>query len=78
MITQAAVLFNGKVYVGKRHADAIRACATDNPDCYISGKDQGFITDDGRFVSRAEAAQIAFECGQISKKVSILLSEDIY
>lgn len=39
---------------------------------------QGFITEKGFFVDRREAAQIAFELGQIKKPTSTLFSEDIF
>lgn len=54
-----------------------------NSSVGISGhsikKIQGFMTSMGRFVNRKEAAEIAYNCGQITdeKKVS-LFSEDIF
>lgn len=39
---------------------------------------QGFMTSKGRFVDRKEAAKIAYECGQITKQVKTLYSEDIF
>lgn len=42
---------------------------------------QGFLTDDNRFVTRQEAAQIAKACGQVKKPLVIkgeLCSEDLY
>lgn len=38
----------------------------------------GFLTSDNRFVDRARAAKIAFEAGQISTEVELLISEDLY
>lgn len=38
----------------------------------------GFCTSKGRYVDRKEAAEIAYEAGQISEKKHILYSEDIY
>jgi hypothetical protein len=38
--------------------------------------EQGFLTDDGRFVSRQEGAKIAYECGQIKEPKTMLYSED--
>lgn len=40
--------------------------------------EQGFLTNLNRFVSRAEAAIIAFEARQIAKTVKQLYSEDLY
>ena len=39
--------------------------------------EQGFITSNARFVGRTEAADIAFEAGQIKKPTNVLFSEDI-
>lgn len=39
---------------------------------------QGFLTSNNRFVLRPEAAKIAFEAGQIKKKLEALVSEDLY
>lgn len=43
-----------------------------------SGKRQGFITSQGRFVDRSEAAQIALAAGQIEKFKPLLYSEDLW
>lgn len=40
--------------------------------------EQGFITTDGQFLSREEAATYAFKVGQIKKKTKVLYSDDIY
>lgn len=39
---------------------------------------QGFLTSKNRFVTREEAAKIAFNSGQIVKTVDSLFSEDLY
>jgi hypothetical protein len=39
---------------------------------------QGFLTNTDRFVEREEAAQIAFEAGQIKQHKIVLYSEDLY
>ena len=40
---------------------------------------QGFMTSLGRFVNRKEAAEIAYNCGQIEdKEILSLFSEDIF
>jgi hypothetical protein len=60
---------------GYRHCDILSQFGREvitSPDA------QGFMTSKGRFVNRHEAAQIAFECGQISKNMNILSSEDLY
>ena len=38
----------------------------------------GFITDEGQFLNREEAAQYAFEHGQIKEEVELLFSEDLW
>ena len=39
---------------------------------------QGFLTNTNRFVEREEAAQIAFDAGQIKQHTLTLYSEDLY
>lgn len=39
---------------------------------------QGFLTNEGNFVTREEAAVIALESGQISEPKSYLFSEDLW
>jgi hypothetical protein len=39
---------------------------------------QGFVTNSNRFVGREEAAQIAFDSGQIKQHTITLYSEDLY
>jgi hypothetical protein len=74
MIKAAAIIINGKICTGRRHWEIIR----DNPTTeYITQDVQGFITDTGEFVGREEAAEIAFECGQIKEPKKVLFSEDI-
>ena len=74
---EAAILKDGIVYLGKsgkRHNHIIK----DYPEIRFFTKEQGFITNEGKFVDRVEAAKIAFECGQIKKEKRILFSEDLY
>ena len=40
--------------------------------------EQGFLTNDNRFVSREEAAEIAFKSGQIKVEKTYLFSEDVW
>ena len=40
--------------------------------------EQGFLTNDNRFVERDEAAEIAFRCGQIKGEKKYLFSEDVW
>jgi len=63
----------GVVLTGKSHAAIIRS---QEPGVCKNGV-QGFVTDDGAFVDRVEAAEIAFSAGQTKKRENILMSEDI-
>jgi hypothetical protein len=81
MIKLAAIRQGNIVYVGRRHHDCIRwilACGLVQPP--VNGE-QGFVTDEGKFVDRREAFKIARECKQIIRKhgrPDELYSEDIY
>lgn len=74
MITQAAIKKDGQVYTGQRHHEIINSHASG----FFRGAEQGFVTSDGCFVSREEAALIAYECGQIQQPKKKLFSEDLY
>ena len=39
---------------------------------------EGFLTSDDRFVNRKEAAQIAYNTGQVKELHEILISEHLY
>lgn len=80
-IKESAILFpNMIVYTGKRHCDcfaAARAAGETSPRNEV----QGFVTEEGRFVDRREAARIALKAGQIEKlqySSTNLFSEDLY
>lgn len=76
-IASAAVCKAGKIYTGRRHSDAIHACIKDGGEAPVTSAEQGFITDAGVFVDRAEAARIAYAAGQIKEPKDRLFSEDI-
>jgi hypothetical protein len=77
-IKEAAIWFEGKVYTGKRHNEIIKEMVErHNIKPPVSGH-QGFVTEDGHFVSREAGAKIAFEAGQIKKPTTTLFSEDLY
>lgn len=75
----------GLVVLGHRHGQCmwtmtaltgLRTCEI-GEDC--SGEhEQGFLTNTNRFVDREEAAQIAFDAGQIKQHTITLYSEDLY
>ncbi len=79
-IIKSAVKHKGTVYVGSRHSDAIMSAATLTGDRPITGE-QGFLTSDGRFVSRTEGAKIALKSKQIIAlrfSKTELFSEDLW
>lgn len=67
---------NGKVYKGKSHAD----CFYQIPkELSVSLADyQGFLTNQGQFVSRQAAAEIALNANQIDYKTTLLFSENLW
>jgi hypothetical protein len=73
-----AIRFDGKVYCGYRHANIYNQFPFTYPD-----SEEGFITtDNGRFVRREEAWDIADEANQIINKGEgidgLLFSENLY
>lgn len=68
---------NQKIYTGKRHSDCLKLAADAGEKLPINGV-QGFITNKGKFVSRHEAAKIAFSSGQTLKDEGFLYSEDLW
>lgn len=73
---------NGKlnVFPLHRHSDFFEWMYLLHCDYDRTSIEQGFIAYDTeeRFVSRVEAAKIAYEAGQIGDKVTSLYSEDLY
>lgn len=45
---------------------------------HTQGRNKGFVTSNGMFLDRKEAAKLAYEMGQISEPVDELKSEHIY
>jgi hypothetical protein len=75
----------GIVLCGWRHANIIAQMeATMRLRTVARGENsvgeyvQGFLTNDNRFVDRAEAAVIAFKSGQTKAKKKYLFSEDVW
>lgn len=78
-VKSAAVELDGQIYTGATHADAMEAASSATGKSIdelwslrseASGqglKPDGFITDTGRFISRAEATEIANRADQIDK-----------
>lgn len=73
---------SGLVFCGHRHHvifELVGASARERREEWgIYEKDQGFLTNTNRFVTREEAAEIALKSGQIKDPVTRLFSEDIY
>lgn len=75
----------GIVVTGHRHGQCIWTvvCLTglrtvDKAADATGDHEQGFLTNTNRFVSREEAAKIAFAAGQTKEELQILYSEDLY
>ena len=76
-IEQAAIIYEGKLYVGRRHHEIIFQIHTETGHLNIQGE-QGFVTNFGFFVNRELAAELAFKAGQIKEPKRWLFSEDLY
>jgi len=74
MIKQAAILHNGILYKGKRHRNIIE----ENQHINLKKGEEGFVTGNGMFVNREEAAKIALVNGQIKRPKKSLKSEDLW
>ena len=62
-IQHAAVKIDGVITTGKSHSECIRQHFEAGRNPGSSG--QGFVTSNGRFVNREEAAVIAYDANQI-------------
>ena len=78
-ILWAAVrLDNGLIFTGKNHSDVIlTSIKVNHIEEHFSQDKQGFVTSEFRYVNRKEAAQIAYNSGQIKEKAEVLISEDL-
>jgi len=65
---------DGGIYSGRNHTQIERTI----PPELRAGAEDGFLTDDGLFVDRQEAAKIAFECGQTKIDLGVLESTDLW
>lgn len=84
MIIAAAILYNGSLWTlpkPARHCDILTymiECGVSTP---IAGDDQGFITDEIKFIDRKQAVSHAKACGQIVEpkfQQNALFSEDLW
>lgn len=81
MITHVAIRYDKKIYSlpsPMRHCHVIwtmvKICGIKPP----INKEQGFLWCNGKFVTRKEAAILAYEFGQISELKDELFSEDLW
>lgn len=82
-IVAAAICKNGIVFTGVRHGHIIRDMVavgflSDIKKDYVSGDEQGFIDNNGIYVSREHARTIAIHSGQIKPDHGTLYSEDLW
>jgi hypothetical protein len=79
-VHQPKNITSGFVICGRRHHNCFMTAYILNKQKKLldMNEKQGFLTSDDRFVDRYEAAEIAFDAGQISEKTNILISEDLY
>jgi hypothetical protein len=78
---QPSNIETGLVLCGWRHGcifPQIGGLVKDRQELGIYEKEQGFLTNKNRFVSRQEGAKIAFAAGQIKEEIVRLFSEDLY
>ena len=75
----------GLVVLGHRHGQCMWTMSSltglrsvTNAEDGVGEYEQGFLTNKNRFVDREEAAQIAFDSGQIVQHTITLYSEDLY
>ena len=64
---------DGNVHVGRDHGEIYKNITPED----ISIDECGFVTEQGRFVGRKEAAEIAYAAGQIPEPTTALFSEDL-
>lgn len=76
-ITKAAIQEKNskRIHTGDRHVDIIRSAIKGG---MMEEFDEGFLTNEGEFVNRYEAARIALKSGQIKKPTEKLRSQDLW
>ena len=77
MITDSAILKEGKIYTGRRHHNCIKSVVQATGVRPAGGK-QGFVDNKGNFLDRVDALNLALECGQIKEPKIRLYSEDLW
>ncbi len=71
-ILSAAIYYQGSIYTGKNHAEIGHKMVLDGvcSKPFPGGEAQGFVTNNGIFVGRKVAAQIALAAGQVKVGVA--------
>ncbi len=80
-ILSAAILYRGIIMTlppPARHGTIIATMTQAFGDVDIPPRAQGFLTSEGRYVGRREAAHIAYFARQIGTQVDELYSEDLF
>ena len=84
IIHAAVKTVTGYIVIGKCHADCFYCGKNMGLEMSPKTRDQGFVTNKGRYVGRELAARISKRAGQLNKndksrsRVRVLLSEDIW
>lgn len=75
----AAIKVGDEVFTGLVHGEAVEKALEKHPKLSYNKLKEGFVTSEGRFVSREEARDIAFKSKQIEATLAdeVLMSEDI-
>jgi len=80
-IFKAAIKYNNEIYIGKRHNNCFESIKEYNKIIdknKINQSIQGFVDSNLDFVTREEAALIAYNAKQVNKKHKRLMSEHLY
>ena len=81
MISEAAIRYNGVIYTGCDHAEAIEVMKVKlsplPPTIKRIDGEEGFVTESGKFLNRTEAAKHAFACKQTKVLLEKLHSKNV-
>lgn len=79
-VHQPTNIKSGFVICGHRHHNCFTTLSLicEDKKAFNYEKQQGFLTNTNRFVTREEAAIIAYKAKQIKEEVKKLFSEDLY
>lgn len=69
---------DGRVFMGKSHAECFWQGSNIAVEMSSKADDQGFVTSTGRFVNREEASRLAWYAKQINRDNGYLFSEDLW